>query len=133
MIVVDSSVWIDYFNGRASPSTDHLDVLLPQEPVAIGDIILTEVLQGFRRDSHYRAAKQVFMGLTVLDMLGAARAVKAADRYRRLRSIGVTVTRTTDVIIGSFCIDHDLPLLYDDRGFDAMVQHLRLRPALPRA
>jgi predicted nucleic acid-binding protein len=75
----------------------------------------------------------VLLDLTVFDMLGAVRAVKAADRYRRLRSIGVTVTRTTDVIIGSFCIDNDLPLLYDDRGFDPMVQHLKLRPALPRA
>lgn len=130
MIVVDSSVWVDYFNGTISPETDHLDGLLGVEPIAVGDLILTEVLQGFRSDAAFRQARDLMSGLTVFAMLGEQRAVRAAQNYRSLRKRGVTFRKTSDIIIGSFCIEARLPLLFADRDFDVMVDHLDLQSAL---
>ena len=129
MIVVDSSVWIDYFNGVDSGATERLDALLGTEPVAVGDLILTEVLQGFRSESHYKAANELLLSLTVFDMLGQEMAVKSADNYRALRAKGVTVRRTVDVIIATYCIVHELPLLFEDKDFLPFVQNLGLRRA----
>ncbi|MEJ0099149.1 MAG: PIN domain nuclease [Pseudomonadota bacterium] len=129
MIVVDSSVWIDYFNGVDSTATERLDALLGTEPLAVGDLILTEVLQGFRSDAHYKTAKELMLSLTVLEMLGQEIAIKSADNYRALRAKGVTVRRTVDVIIATYCIEHELPLLFEDRDFLPFVQNLRLRVA----
>ncbi len=129
MVVVDSSVWVDYFNGQATPETDRLDRLLGTEPVAIGDLILAEVLQGFRSDADYKTARQLLTSLTIHDMLGATRAVRVAEHYRALKRKGVTVRKTTDVIIATFCIEQKLPLLYSDRDFDPFVRHLGLRSA----
>lgn len=128
MIVVDSSVWVDYFNGQATPETDLLDRLLGTEPVAIGDLILAEVLQGFRSDADYRTARRLLTSLTVHDMLGAARAIRVAEHYRVLKRKGVTVRKTADAIIATFCIEQRLPLLYSDRDFDPFVKHLGLLP-----
>lgn len=130
MIVVDSSVWIDYFNGHDNRQTDYLDGLLGTEPVSIGDLILTEVLQGFRSDDAFATAHGLLTSLTIHDMLGRERAVRAAQRYRSLRQTGAAVRRTADVIIGSFCIDAGIPLLFTDRDFLPMVEHLGLKPAL---
>ena len=130
MILVDSSVWVDYFNGRASEETDCLDALLGLEPLAIGDLILAEVLQGFRDDAACRIARRLLSALTVYDLLGAARAIRVAENYRFLRKKGLTVRKTSDGIIATFCIDEDLPLLYSDRDFDPYVRHLGLRSAL---
>ncbi len=127
MIVVDSSVWIDYFNGVDSTATERLDALLGTEPLAVGDLILTEVLQGFRSDAHYKTAKELMLSLTVLEMLGQEIAIKSADNYRALRAKGVTVRRTVDVVIATYCIEHQLPLLFEDRDFLPFVQNLRLR------
>lgn len=127
MVVVDSSVWVDYFNGQAMPETDRLDRLLGTEPVAIGDLILAEVLQGFRNDADYKMARQLLTSLTVHDMLGAARAVRVAEHYRALKRKGVTIRKTTDAIIATFCIEQKLPLLYSDRDFDPFVRHLGLQ------
>jgi len=129
MIVVDSSVWIDYFNGEASASAERLDTLLGTEFVAVGDLILTEVLQGFRNQAHYKTAKQLMLSLTVFDMLGQEMAVKTADNYRALRAKGVTVRRTVDAIIATYCIEHELPLLFEDKDFLPFVQNLGLRTA----
>lgn len=126
MIVVDSSVWIDYFNGTATPETDRLDALLQSEPLAIGDLILTEVLQGFRREEDAELVKDRLLALTVFEMLGTSRAVAAASRYRQLRRRGVTIRKTADVVIGSFCIDEGHQLLASDRDFDAFRDHLGL-------
>jgi hypothetical protein len=131
MILVDSSVWVDYFNGQATRETDLLDDLLGTEPVAIGDLILAEVLQGFRSDADYDAAKELLASLTTYDLLGAALAVKTADNYRALRKRGITVRKTADAIIATFCIERRTPLLYSDRDFDPFVRHLGLKPALP--
>lgn len=129
MIVVDSSVWIDYFNGVDSKTTQRLDALLGVEPLAVGDLILTEVLQGFRNDSHYRTAKELMTSLTVFELLGQRLAVKSAENYRALRARGITVRRTVDVIIATYCIEHELPLLFEDKDFLPFVRELELRVA----
>lgn len=131
MILVDSSVWVDYFNGKATRETDFLDALLGTEPVAIGDLILAEVLQGFRSDADYRAARELLASLTTYDLLGTALAIKTADNYRALRKRGITVRKTVDAIIATFCIERRIPLLYSDRDFDPFVKHLDLKPGLP--
>lgn len=130
MVLVDSSVWIAYFNGQVNTETDYLDAILGTEPVAIGDLILTEVLQGFRSDIHYRKAKTLLTSLTVYPLLGAALAIKSADNYRLLRRRGITIRKTADVIIATYCIEHGLHLLYTDRDFNPFVQHLKLQPAV---
>ena len=130
MVLVDSSVWVDYFNGRITRETDTLDSLLGSEPVAIGDLILAEVLQGFRGDADYVAAKALLASLTIYDLLGASLAIKTADNYRALRKRGITVRKTVDAIIATFCIERRIPLLYSDRDFDPFVKHLALKPAL---
>ena len=130
MILVDSSVWIAYFNGVETPQTDRLDALLGQEPIAVGDLILTEVLQGFREDRDYRTAKSLLSDLTLLELLSVERAIRAADTYRALRKQGITIRKTADVIIASYCIDEKIPLLYEDKDFDQMVAKLGLRSAL---
>lgn len=130
MVLVDSSVWVDYFNGRVSRETDCLDAMLGSEPVAIGDLILAEVLQGFRSDSDYRSAKKLLGSLTTYDLLGANLAIKTADNYRALRKKGLTVRKTTDAIIATFCIERRIPLLYLDRNFDPFVKYLALKPAV---
>jgi predicted nucleic acid-binding protein len=129
MILVDSSVWIDYFNGVATPESDLLDQLLGREPVAVGDLVLAEVLQGFRDDADYRAARDLLVGLAVFELLGAVRAIRVAENFRALRKQGITVRKTTDAVIATFCIEERLPLLYSDRDFDPFVEHLGLRRA----
>ncbi|WP_287232354.1 PIN domain nuclease [Microcystis sp. Msp_OC_L_20101000_S702] len=104
MILVDSSVWIDYFNGYNTTETTELDLLLGVEPIAIGDIILTEVLQGFRSDKDYQIAYRLLTSLTIYDLLGLRMALKSADNYRQLRKKGITIRKTADVIVASFCI-----------------------------
>ena len=126
MILVDSSVWIDYFNGRGTPRTDRLDKLLGMEPLAIGDLILTEVLQGFTADADYRQARQLLTSQTVFDMLGTELALKSADNYRTLRQRGITVRKTIDTFIATFCIERQHTLLFEDRDFLPFVEHLGL-------
>ena len=130
MILVDSSVWIDYFNGNASPETDFLDGMLGVDAIAIGDMILTEVLQGFRHDKDYETVKRLLEALTQFELLGIEMAVKSADNFRKLRKKGVTIRKTADVIIASYCMEHDLPLLFSDKDFQPFVQHLGLRDAI---
>ena len=131
MIVVDSSVWVDYFNGRRTLETDHLHALLGHDVAAVGDLILAEVLQGFRDDSGFAAARRAMSELPCFEMLGRERAERAASRYRELRKAGITVRKTADVIIGSFCIDAGFPLLFSDRDFLPMVARLGLASATP--
>ena len=130
MIFVDSSVWIDYFNGTRTLQADRLDAVLGVEPVVIGDLIVTEVLQGFRRDRDYQTAKVLLMSLDVRALLGAANAVKTADNYRVLRKHGITVRKTVDCIIATYCIEHNLPLLHSDGDFEPFVKQLGLIDAM---
>ena len=131
MILVDSSVWIDYFNGISTWQTDMLDTYLSKIPVIIGDLILTEVLQGFRSDKDYETAKNFLSALPFRQIGGYNVAVQSAQNYRRLRKAGVTVRKTIDIIIASFCIIEGLVLLHDDRDFDPMVSHFSLMTPTP--
>jgi predicted nucleic acid-binding protein len=126
MVLVDSSVWIDFFNGAPTPECDTLDALLGRELVLIGDLILTEVLQGFRNEADYRRARALLAPVGCRRLGGRTVALAAADNYRYLRARGVTVRKTIDVIIASYCILQGLELLHADRDFDVMEQHLGL-------
>jgi predicted nucleic acid-binding protein len=126
LIFVDSSVWVDYFNGRQSVETDYLDSLLGKEPIAIGDLVLIEVLQGFKNDRDYNTARELLTSLTVFTLGGQKIAIKSADNFRLLRKRGVTVRKTIDVLIATFCIGKDLPLLHSDKDFEPFHEHLKL-------
>jgi predicted nucleic acid-binding protein len=127
MILVDSSVWIDYFRGRDTPQVARLDSLLASEPVAIGDLMLAEVLQGFTSDRSFHQARRLLTGLTVIEIGGRDIAVQAALHFRQLRAQGITVRKTIDTLIATRCIADGLTLLHSDRDFDAFAQHLGLR------
>lgn len=127
MMVVDSSVWIDYFNGKITKQTNLLHSLLGNELIVVGDLILTEVLQGFQNDKDFKKAGELLDSLIFRQMLGKELAVKSAKNYRRLRKKGVTVRKTIDVIITTFCIANNLPLLHSDRDFNPMQKHLNLK------
>lgn len=131
MILVDSSVWISYFNGVATWQTDLLDRCLSDTPVIIGDLILAEVLQGFKADKDFKIAKDLLDTLPFRQIGGYDVAVQSARNYRILRKSGITVQKTIDVIIGTFCILEDLPLLHDDRDFDPMVSIFSLKTPSP--
>ncbi len=126
MIIVDSSVWIAYFNGQDIWQSDFLDKVLDKEPVLIGDLILTEVLQGFRSEKDFNQAKEFLGLLNFKELLGYDVAIKSSVNYRLLRKKGITVRKTIDVIIGTFCIENDITLLHDDQDFDPMEKHLGL-------
>lgn len=130
MILVDSSVWIDFFRGVTTPQTDRLDALLSSEPVAVGDLILAEVLQGFGRERDFNQARRLLTSLDVITIGGEAIALQAARNFRALRAQGVTIRKTIDTFIATRCIEDDLPLLYSDRDFDPFVEHLGLRSAM---
>ena len=108
-----------------------LDNLLGSEPVATGDLILTEVLQGFRTDRDFNKAKKLLTSLTIVVLGGEWIAIQAARNYRALRSLGATVRKTIDTVIATRCIEDKYHLLYSDRDFDPFVAHLGLRSALP--
>lgn len=130
MILVDSSVWIDYFRGTVTRQTERLDSLLGVEPLATGDLILTEVLQGFASERDFNQAKTLMTSLMVVDLGGQEIAVQAARNIRSLRALGVTVRKTIDTVIATRCIESGLALLYSDRDFGPFVEHLGLRSAL---
>jgi predicted nucleic acid-binding protein len=130
MILVDSSVWIDYFRGAATPQTDKLDALLGAEPLAIGDLILVEVLQGFSSDSDFNLARKLLATPMPIDIGGQDIAIQAAANYRALRAKGVTPRKTINTVIATRCIVSGLALLYSDREFQPFVTHLGLRSVL---
>jgi len=130
LTLVDSSVWIDYFRGLQTAQTDRLDTLLGSEPVAIGDLMLAEVLQGFDNDRHFNQALEMLGVLDLIEIAGGEIAVQAARNFRLLRARGVTVRKTIDTLIATRCIEDGLPLLYSDRDFDPFVEHLGLTSAL---
>ena len=130
MILVDSGVWIDYFNGKATRQTQILDALLGVEPLGICDLILTEVLQGFRADANYKLAKKLLTSLDVFDLLGEKLAIKSAENFRALRKRGITVRKTADVIIATYCIEAKYPLFFSDKDFLPFTEHLGLRAVL---
>lgn len=133
MILVDTSVWIDYFNGVQSKHTDALDSCIVEGVVAIGDLIFLEILQGIRDDRDYRKIKKTLLTLDQYEMFGKKMVEKCADNYRALRKKGITIRKTADVIIATFCIKQKMPLLFLDRDFIPFVDHLGLISALSEA
>lgn len=129
MILVDSSVWIDYFRGVDTPQANRLDMLLGVEPLAIGDLILTEILQGIAADHEFERVRRLLLSLEMVMLGGADVAILAARHYRHLRALGITVRKTIDTLIATRCIHDGHALLYSDRDFDPFVAHLGLRAA----
>ncbi|MCE9526013.1 MAG: PIN domain nuclease [Planctomycetales bacterium] len=127
MILVDSSVWIDYFRGHKTAAAELLDSLLGNEPLAIGDLILTEVLQGFDIPREFNRAKKLLLSLEVVELGGQEIAIQAAKNYRALRALGVTVRKTIDTIIATRCIESGYTLLHSDQDFEPFERHLGLR------
>ncbi len=131
MILVDSSVWIEYFNGRKTVRTGWLDTALGNEPLVMGDIILIEVLQGFQSDKDFNTAKKLLLAFPFVEMTGKELAIKSAMNYRLLRKKGVTVRKTIDVMIGTFCLYHRISLLHSDKDFEPMEKYLKLKTVVP--
>ena len=127
MILVDSSVWIDYFRGNTTAHAEKLDSLLGNEPLAIGDLNLTEVLQGFDDARDFEQAKKLLTSLLVVELGGQVVAIQAAKNFRTLRTLGVTVRKTIDTIIATFCIENGYTLLHCDKDFEPFVTHLGLQ------
>ena len=126
MIVADTSVWIDYLNGIDAPHTAALDRELGRRRVLTGDIIIAELLRGYRSESEYLRAKYIMDCLEYRDFLGKEIAIRSASNYRALRRRGITVRSTINVIIATYCIEHGIPLMHHDRDFDVMEQELGL-------
>lgn len=130
MILVDSSVWIDYFRGKNTPQADRLDSLLDTDLLAVGDLMLAEVLQGFASERDFNQVRRLLMSLELIDIGGSDVAPQAARNFRTLRALGVTVRKTIDTLIATRCIESGIALLYSDRDFDPFARHLGLRSAM---
>lgn len=129
MIFVDSSVWIDYFRGTGTPQADQLDNLLGKEPLAVGDLVIAEVLQGFQTDRDFNHARQLLGSFQTVRVVDPEIAVQAARNFRLLRSNGVTVRKTIDSLIAARCIKDGMILLHSDRDFEPFVTYLGLQVA----
>ena len=127
MILVDSSVWIAHLKGRTTPATEKLRAAAANEPLLVGDLIMLEVLQGARNEAHAARIERALREYAIVPLLDVGLAARAARNYRRLRELGVTVRKTADIIIGTFCIEHRHTLLHDDRDFAPMQDHLGLQ------
>jgi len=130
MILVDSSVLIDYFNGTENWQVEKLDEILGKEIIVIGDYILVEVLQGFKNDKDYETAKNILSYFPCFNICGEKIAIKSANNYRQLRKKGITIRKTIDVIIGTFCIENDLQLLHNDKDFFPLEKYLGLQSVI---
>jgi predicted nucleic acid-binding protein len=126
VILVDSSVWIAHLRGSRIPATAKLEAAAGREPILVGDLILLEVLQGARDEAHAAHIERGLRRFNVVPLLDADLAPRAARNYRKLRDLGVTVRKTADIIIGTFCIERRCALLHDDRDFAPMEEHLGL-------
>ena len=129
MILVDTSVWIDQFRGAQTAQTAKLEKALAREPILIGDLILLEILQGARDERHASRIEREMRRFNILPLLDDSLAVQAAQNFRKLRRVGVTIRKTADLIIGTFCIEYGHVLLHDDRDFEPMERHLGLKVA----
>jgi hypothetical protein len=126
VILVDSSVWIAHLRGALTQATTKLEAAAGREPILVGDLILLEVLQGARDEAHARRIERGLRRFEVAPLLDADLAPRAARNYRKLRDLGITIRKTNDIIIGTFCIERGCSLLHDDRDFVAMEEHLGL-------
>ena len=126
MILADTSIWIDYFNGAESIETDRLDSALNDGIVAMGDLIFLEILQGFRDDKEFSKAKKTLATLEQYEFFGVHMVQKCADNYRFLRKKGLTVRKTIDLIIATFCIENKIQLIFSDKDYEPFVEFLKL-------
>jgi predicted nucleic acid-binding protein len=131
MLVVDSTVWIDYFNGFENPHTNYLHNMLDKTQILVGDLILAEVLQGFRHDPDFEMACHAMGKFLQVNMVSPLLALQSARNYRFLRQKGITVRKTIDSLIATYCIENDHELLHNDNDFDGYEKHLSLRVAHP--
>lgn len=131
MLIVDATVWVDYFNGTVNPQTDYLHKILDQEPILVGDLILAEVLQGFRDDADFDQARRALGKFIRVEMLNLTLALQSARNYRMLRRKGITVRKTIDRLIATYCIENDHQLLHRDQDFDGYEAHLGLKVVHP--
>ncbi len=129
MILVDSSVWVDFFRAADTPQVALLDSLLGRSRIAVGDLIAAEVLQGVRDAREFKQVKRALDAFDHVDLVGYELAVKASDNYRALRALGITVRKTIDTLIATRCIEDGLTLLHADRDFTPFAQHLGLKVA----
>ena len=130
MILVDISVWIDYFNVQLTVQTDYLDQILGKELIVVGDIILLEVLQGFKSDRDFAIARKSLEVFPLRNMLGKEIALKSVNNYRILRKRGITIRKTIDIVIGTFCIENNINLLHSDKDFEPLSKYLHLKNVL---
>ena len=126
MILVDSSVWIAQIRGLRTPATATLAALADREPLLVGDLVLLEVLHGARDEAHAARIERALRRYVVAPLLTPELAIRAARNFRRLREVGVTIRKTADLIIGTFCIEYGHRLLHADRDFEPMQRHLGL-------
>ncbi len=126
MVLVDTSVWIDFFNGKNNWQVEKLETLLGQDLILIGDLILTEILQGFRREKDFQTAENYLKIFKFVEIGGYKIALQSAKNYRILRQNGVTVRKTIDVMIGTFCIENEIQLLHNDKDFLPLEEHFHL-------
>jgi predicted nucleic acid-binding protein len=129
VILVDSSVWIDYFRSADTPQVEILDSLFGRSPLAVGDLIAAEVLQGVRDEREFNLVKKTFEAFDHIDLVGYGLAVKASENYRTLRAMGITIRKTIDTLIATRCIEGGLTLLHADKDFLPFAQHLGLKVA----
>jgi predicted nucleic acid-binding protein len=126
VIVVDSSVWIDFLNGRDAPHVRGLRAILGTEEILVGDLMLCEVLQGLDSERAARDVEALLRRFSIVPMAGEAIAILAARNFRSLRRRGITVRKTIDLLIGTWCIENRRPLLHNDGDFRPMARHLGL-------
>ena len=131
MLIVDSTVWIAYFNGLENPETDYLHTMVDKISILIGDLILAEVLQGFRVDADFEKARRTLGKYIQVEMVSPALALQSARNYRLLRRKGITVRKTIDGLIATYCIENEHDLLHSDSDFDGYEKHLGLKVVHP--
>jgi predicted nucleic acid-binding protein len=129
VILVDSSVWIDLLNNVVTEPVRRLRALIPTTPLLMGDLILCEVLQGFRIEAQARLVERSLSRFEAVSLIDPGLAVKAATNYRFLRRRGITIRKTIDLIIGTYCIERGHSLLHSDRDFEPMERLLGLQTA----
>lgn len=131
MLVVDSTVWIDYFNGVDNPQTDYLHLIADKTPILIGDLILAEVLQGFREDADFEKARRALGKYIQVEMVNPELALQSARNFRLLRRKGITVRKTIDSLIATYCIENEHDLLHNDGDYDGYEKNLELKVVHP--
>ena len=129
MIVVDSSVWIDFLNGRKAAHVERLQASLGVDEIIVGDLMLCEVLLGLDGERAARQVESLLRRFEIVPMAGEAIAVAAARNFRSLRKRGITIRKTIDLLIGTWCIENRRPLLHNDSDFRPMARHLGLMEA----